>query len=104
MIWQKAAIARAAVVMAGFLAAGSPASAQTFESFRCADGTRFVLAFFPYDSRAFMQIDGQAVTLKPRLSLAGRRYSGGGVSLVRTKAGTFIRYIWRPVTACELSQ
>jgi membrane-bound inhibitor of C-type lysozyme len=98
MIWQKAAPA----LMAGFLAWASPASAQTFESYRCADGTRFVLAFFPYDRRAFMQIDGHAVTLRRRLALSGRRYSGSGVSLVLTDAGTWIRYIGRPMTACML--
>ncbi|HLI98791.1 MAG TPA: MliC family protein [Bradyrhizobium sp.] len=108
MISQKAAGAwavRAWAVgfIAGIFATASPASAQTFETYRCADGTRFLLAFYPYDSRAFMQIDGREVTLKKRLALSGRRYSGSGVSLIMTSAGVSLRHIRRPITACGLS-
>jgi membrane-bound inhibitor of C-type lysozyme len=85
-----------------FAAAGS-APAQTFQSYRCADGSQFIVGFFEYDSRAHLQIDGRAVTLAKRLGLSGSRYSGGGVTLKITKAGTTIKHAKRPVTACELT-
>ena len=107
MIGHKAATGWAAIFFAGFLAGFiawvSPSSAQTFDSYRCADGTRFILAFYPHDSRAYLQIDGRSVTLKKSLTISGRRYSGGGVSLVMTVTSALIRHVRRPVTACELS-
>jgi membrane-bound inhibitor of C-type lysozyme len=81
----------------------APASAQTFQNYRCADGTLFIVGFFEYDRRAHIQIDGRAVTLAKRLALSGSRYSGGGVTLKITKAGTTIKHARRPATACELS-
>jgi membrane-bound inhibitor of C-type lysozyme len=81
----------------------SPAWAQTFQSYHCADGTQFIVAFFEYDSRAHLQIDGAAVTLGRRLALSGSRYSGGGVTLKITKAGTTVKHAKRPTTACELT-
>ena len=85
-------------------AGGSPsASAQTFQNYRCADGTQFIVGFFEYDKRAHLQIDGRAVTLAKRFGLSGSRYSGGGVTLKVGKAGTTIKHAKRPTTACELS-
>ena len=81
----------------------SPALAQSFQNYRCADGTQFIVGFFEYDSRAHLQIDGRAVTLVRRLALSGSRYSGGGVTLKITKAGTTVKHAKRPVTACELT-
>jgi membrane-bound inhibitor of C-type lysozyme len=101
MTGHQAAMCCAALFVASFVAVSSAASAQTFDSYRCADGTRFIVGFYPYDSRAYLQIDGRAVTLRRRLTLSGTRYSGGGVTLVITKAGTRIRHVRRPVTACE---
>lgn len=109
MRWHKAALdwagilGGAAIFLAGFMAQGAPASAQTFDSYRCADGTHFILAFYPGDQRAYLQIDGRPVTLNKSLTLSGRRYSGGGVSLVMTATGALIRHLRRPVTACGLS-
>jgi membrane-bound inhibitor of C-type lysozyme len=97
----KAAISGAALLFAGLVTGSSAALAQTFESYRCADGTRFIVGFYRYDSRAYLQIDGRAVTLKKRLAFSGARYSGGGVTLVITRAGTTVRHAKRPVTACE---
>src|SRR3981081_1456008 len=88
---------------AGVAAASSPAFAQTFQNYRCADGTQFIVGFFEYDKRAHLQIDGKAVTLGKRLTLSGARYSGGGVTLKITKAGTTVKHAKRPVTACELT-
>jgi membrane-bound inhibitor of C-type lysozyme len=91
-----------ALFVAG-MAAGSSTSAQTFQSYRCADGTQFIVGFFEYDRRAHLQIDGRAVTLGKRLALSGSRYSGGGVTLKITRTGTTVKHAKRPVTACELT-
>ena len=48
------------------------AAAQTFQNYRCADGTQFIVGFFQYDSRAHLQLDGKAVTLAKRLALSAR--------------------------------
>ena len=106
MILHKLAACRAVLVIvgtvAGFFAGSSQVSAQTFNSYRCVDGTRFIVGFYPYDSRAYLQLDGRAVTLKKRLTLSGARYSGSGVTLVIDKSGgSTIRHLRRPVTACE---
>jgi len=93
-----------AVLVAGGFSAPSPAAAQTFESYRCADGTSFIVGFYQSDSRAFLQVDGRAITLKKRLGLSGARYSGSGVTLVIGKKRTTIRHVKRPVTACELTR
>ena len=85
----------------GAVAAGSsPVVAQTFQNYRCADRTEFIVAFFDYDNRAHLQIDGHAVTLARRLAFSGSRYSGGGVILKITKTGVLLRHARRPVTAC----
>ena len=81
--------------------ASTSASAQTFQSYRCADGTRFIAAFYPYDPRAHLQIDGGPVTLRKRWSWSGRRYSGEGVTLTVTKTGVTVKHARRPATACE---
>ncbi|MCA1452238.1 MliC family protein [Bradyrhizobium sp. BRP22] len=95
----------AAVLMAGTVAGGSQAAAQSaFRNYRCADGTQFIVGFFQYDSRAHLQLDGKAVTLLKRLTLSGARYSGGGVTLRITKAGlATLKHARRPATACEVA-
>ena len=86
-------------------AASAPSAAlaqQQFRNYRCADGTQFMAAFFQYDSRAHLQLDGKAVTLPKRVALSGSRYSGKGVTLRITKAGvTTLKHAKRPVTTCE---
>ncbi len=82
----------AALFVAAIAAGAPPAVAQTsFQSYRCADGSQFIVGFFQYDRRAHLQIDGKAVTLGKRLALSGSRYSGGGVTLKIAKAGTTLR-------------
>jgi hypothetical protein len=80
------------VAVAGLagVATGVPdANAQTFQNYRCADGTQFIVGFFQYDSRAH---------------LSGSRYSGSGVTLKISRAGlTTLKHAKRPVTACELT-
>ena len=101
MNWCKAIIIFAAATLV--LATGSsPAFAQTFQSYRCADGSQFIVGFFRSDKRAHLQIHGKAVTLGKRLALSGSRYSGGGVTLKITKAGTTVKHGKRPATTCEL--
>jgi membrane-bound inhibitor of C-type lysozyme len=90
-----------AAIFAAGAATFSPASAQTFQNYRCVDGTKFIVAFFKYDSRAHMQIDGRPVTLARRLAFSGTRYSGGGVDLKITKTATTVRHARRPTTTCE---
>lgn len=93
--------ALAAVTMFG----ASTASAQTtiWQTYRCGDGTEFIVGFFEYDKRAHMQVDGKAVTLQKRLALNGSRYSGGGVTLRVTKSGTTFKIGKRAVTSCQSS-
>src|ERR1700722_17052178 len=96
---RKRSIFGAALLVAAVATGSSPGLAQTFQSYRCADGTQFIVGFFQYDSRAYLQIDGRAVTLAKRPTLSGARYSGGGVTLRIGKAGITVRHAKRPVTA-----
>jgi len=94
-------------VVSGAIVGGiAPASAQntTFRNYHCADGSQFIVGFYPYDSRAYLQIDGGPVTLRRRLALSGMRYSGGGVTLKVGKDGhVTVKHARRPETACELT-
>jgi membrane-bound inhibitor of C-type lysozyme len=102
MNWCKAVIIFGAATLAAGLASGSSSAiAQTFQNYRCADGSQFIVGFFQSDRRAHLQIDGKAVTLGKRFALSGSRYSGGGVTLKITKAGTTVKHGRRPATACE---
>jgi membrane-bound inhibitor of C-type lysozyme len=80
----------------------SPAAAQTFQTYHCADGSQFMVGFFQYDKRAHLQIDGRAVALAKRLALYGARYSGGGVTLRIKKGVTSIKHGNRPASVCSL--
>ena len=104
MNWARALILAPSLAAAGVVAAAPRVSAQTqttFQSYRCGDGTQFIIAFYPGDSRAHMQIDGREVTLAKRFAMSGARYSGGGVSLQITRVGaTKVRHV-RSLTACE---
>jgi hypothetical protein len=89
----------------GLLAGVTPVLAQgtTFRNYHCADGSQFIVGFYPYDSRAYLQIDGGPVTLRRRLTISGTRYSGGGVTLKINKAGRItIKHARRPETACDV--
>jgi len=65
----------------GILISQSPVFAQTFRTYRCYDGSQFVLAFYEGDKRAHVQLDGKALTLPKRISLSGSRYAKGDISL-----------------------
>jgi membrane-bound inhibitor of C-type lysozyme len=93
----------AAAAFAATMAGGSlPAFAQTFQNYRCADGTQFIVGFYPNDSRAYLQLDGGSVTLARRLTMSGSRYSGRGVTLKITKTRITLKHARRTMTACEL--
>jgi membrane-bound inhibitor of C-type lysozyme len=91
-----------AVMLVAAATGASPAAAQTFQTYACADGSQFVVGFFRYDKYAHLQIDGKAVALKKRLALSGSRYAGGGIVLNITKAGATIKHGKRPVSACSV--
>jgi membrane-bound inhibitor of C-type lysozyme len=102
---QKNIVFGTALWVAAATAGASPAWAQSsFQTYRCADGSQFIVAFYAYDKRAHLQIDGKAVALGKRLALSGSRYSGGGITLTMAKAGgVTLKHAKRPVTACELN-
>jgi membrane-bound inhibitor of C-type lysozyme len=92
------------MAVGGTLAVLAPVFAQdtAVQSYRCADGTNFIVGFFPYDGRAHLQIDGGEVTLLKRLSWSGTRYAGRGVTLRIDKAGSItVKHARKPVTACN---
>jgi membrane-bound inhibitor of C-type lysozyme len=81
-----------ALVAAGVLVSLAPASAQTFFSYRCRDGTRFAAAFYSGVRVAYLRLDGKTMTLARRVSASGRRYWRSGITLrVRGKAATLTR-------------
>ncbi|OAF18416.1 MliC family protein [Bradyrhizobium neotropicale] len=95
------AIILAFAAMAGGTFQALPAGAQTFQTYRCADGTQFIVGFYDYDKRAFLQIDGEPITLAKRLTVSGTRYSGAGITLKIGRTGaTTVNHLKRPVTAC----
>jgi membrane-bound inhibitor of C-type lysozyme len=92
--WAKAIVSGASIATAGPMTVPRVSAQTTFQSYRCGGGTKFIVAFYPGDSRACMEIDGREVTLAKRLAISGARYSGGGVSLQITKVGaTTIRHV-----------
>ena len=103
MNWRKTIVFGAALFVAGAAGGSTPASAQTFQNYHCADGTQFIVGFYPSDKRAYLQLDGGAVTLAKRPALSGSSYSGRGVTLKIRGTGITIKHAKRPVTACELT-
>jgi membrane-bound inhibitor of C-type lysozyme len=97
------AIVLAITMLAGGIGCTGQADAQTFQTYRCVDGTQFIVGFYDDDKRAFLQIDGEPVTLAKRLTVSGARYSGAGITLLIGKTGTTtVRHLKRPVTACAV--
>jgi membrane-bound inhibitor of C-type lysozyme len=98
------AMIAAATAVAGCLVGLLPVSAQTttFRTYHCADGSEFIVGFYPHDSRAYVQIDGGAVVLPKRLAISGARYAAAGITLKLSKLGrTTVKRRKRPETACE---
>ena len=89
------------IMLAAEMGDARQADAQTFQTYHCADGTQFIVGFYDDDKRAFLQIDGEPVTLAKRLTVSGARYSGAGITLAIGKTGvTTVKHLKRPVTAC----
>jgi membrane-bound inhibitor of C-type lysozyme len=63
------------------MASSTPASAQTFVTYRCGNKP-VVAAFFPGERAARVQLDGHSMTLKQRIFSTGARYSKSGVTLL----------------------
>ena len=97
------AIVLAITMLSGGIFGVTQADAQTFRTYRCADGTQFIVGFYDADKRAFLQIDGEPVTLAKRLSVSGAHYSGAGVTLRIPKTGPVtVKHLRRPVTTCAV--
>jgi membrane-bound inhibitor of C-type lysozyme len=97
------AILLAITMLAGGISGARQADAQTFRTYHCADGTQFIVGIYDEDKRAFLQIDGEPVTLAKRLTVSGTRYSGAGITLTIDKTGTTtVRHLRRPVTTCTV--
>ena len=65
--------------------------AQTFLTYRCHDGSEFIVTFYEGDKRAHLQLDGKAVALQRRMSIAGPRYAKGDITLRITKTITTLK-------------
>ncbi|KYG19148.1 lysozyme inhibitor [Bradyrhizobium sp. AT1] len=97
------AILLGATMLAAAISGARQTEAQTFKTYRCTDGTQFIVGFYEYDKRAFLQIDGEPVTLAKRLTVSGIRYSGAGITLTLGKSGTTtVKHLKRPATACAV--
>jgi len=97
------AIVLATIMLTSGISGARQADAQTFKTYRCADGTQFIVGFYDDDKRAFLQIDGEPVTLAKRLAISGTRYSGAGVTLRIPKTGpTTVKHLKRPATTCAV--
>jgi membrane-bound inhibitor of C-type lysozyme len=96
-------IVLASAMLADGIFGARQVDAQTFQTYRCVDGTQFIVAFYDDDKRAFLQIDGEPVTLAKRLAVSGARYSGAGIALPISKSGrTTVRHLKRRVSACAV--
>lgn len=97
------AIVLTITMLAGGISGARQAEAQTFRTYHCADGTQFIVGFYDDDKRAFLQIDGEPVTLAKRLAVSGAHYSGGGITLRIPRNGpTTVKHLKRPVTASAM--
>jgi membrane-bound inhibitor of C-type lysozyme len=94
------------VLLSAFAAGGvTSAAAQTLLTFHCGDGTEFVAALYP-STRAYVQLDGKAMTLSRRISLSGTRYSAGDITLrIKENSATLTRgrYLSRGRRSTECS-
>jgi membrane-bound inhibitor of C-type lysozyme len=73
-------IRKLCLVLLAIIGVTSPAAAQKFFTYTCADGSQFVAAFVPQAKAAYLQLDGKAMTLPQRLAASGARYAKGGVT------------------------
>ena len=94
------------VLLSAFAVGGATsAAAQTFLTFHCGDGTEFVAALYR-GTRAYIQLDGKAMTLPRGISFSGARYSAGDITLrVKGNSATLTRgrYLSRTRRSTECS-
>jgi membrane-bound inhibitor of C-type lysozyme len=67
------------------------ALAQTISTYQCRDGAQFVVAFYPGDKAAHVQLDGKAVRLTKRVAAIGTRYAKGDITLRIMKTTTTLQ-------------
>lgn len=68
------------LLVAALVGGSSPAAAQKFFNYTCADGSQLTLAFITQSKSALVQLDGKSITLPQRLSASGARYAKSGVT------------------------
>ena len=76
------------------------ASAQTFRTYHCRDGSEFIVAFYTGDTRAHVQLDGKAMALRKRLSVSGSRWTKGDITLRMSKTGATTLTRGKQTTQC----
>ena len=81
----------AVAVAAAALPWQTAALAQQFSTYQCRDGAQFVVAFYPGDKAAHVQLDGKAVRLTKRVAAIGTRYAKGDVTLRIMKTTTTLQ-------------
>ena len=88
-----------AICVAAAVVQAPPALAGTSYTYQCRDGAELVLQ--EANRMAYVELDGQRLSLPQRLSLSGHRYSKGGVSIT-TKGRLAILKRGRTKTECEV--
>jgi membrane-bound inhibitor of C-type lysozyme len=103
MIRYKKIVIGAAIAAILVPRAASLAQTTSFRTYHCADGSQFIVAFYPYDPNAYLQIDGGSIMLPKRVSISGTRYSARGITLRLSRAGRItVKRPKLPETACDL--
>ncbi len=79
-----------------------PAFADTLKTYRCQDGSEFVVALYDYERgrTAHLQLDGKALALPKRVAMSGLRYSKDDISVTTNKAGITTLKRGKRVTEC----
>jgi membrane-bound inhibitor of C-type lysozyme len=91
---------RKLALLALLLLLGAPSAQAQTVTYHCHDGSEFVAAIYQGTRAAYLQLDGQRVTLPRRVSALGARYSRGDITLrIRGKAVTLTR--GRQSTECS---
>lgn len=80
----------------------TPSPAQTFVSYRCADGAMISAVFFKGERRMHMQLEGSSLVLPQRLSGSGARYAKSGVSFWIKGQGARLKRPKKKATLCQV--
>jgi membrane-bound inhibitor of C-type lysozyme len=74
----------AAIALLGvgsFVILTGPATAQSFSTYHCRDGSEFVTSFYRDARRVAVKLDGQNITLRRGISATGSRYVKGDITV-----------------------